>query len=250
MKSTVLVTGASGALGSILLAGLPRRGWNVVGLDRTSASEATLLGDVTDIDSILDAMSGVDAVVHLAGVSVPGADWDDYLRINVDGTFNVLESARRLDVRKIILASSNHAVGYTPRGNDPLPDDIPPRPDSLYGVSKAAGESLGLFFADEYGLSIASVRIGSCFERPLTSRMLATWLSPADFVRLTDSLLRSAWDGHKFVWGVSNNSRRWFSIDRGRELGYWSRDDGEAFGAGIVGDIDNYVGGSPPKREI
>ena len=86
-------------------------------------------------------------------------------RANIVGTYNVFESARLAGVRKIIFASTNHVMGMYDRDRQwPVYADQPVRPDSLYGVSKAFGESLGRHFADEYGISVVSLRIGWFLE--------------------------------------------------------------------------------------
>lgn len=245
-QGTLLVTGAAGALGRLLVERLPAAGWAVRGFARSPHEGDWVIGSVTDLDALVAAMDGVDAVFHLAGLSTPGSPWSDYLHTNIDGTHNVLEAARRIGVRKVIVASSNHAVGYTRRTAGEVAGDATPRPDSFYGVSKVAMEALGSFFADEYGLSVASVRIGSCFERPTSARMLESWLSPGDFVRLTEALLRAEWDGHRMLWGVSRNTRRWFSLAEAEALGYAPLDDAEAYADEVAGASSEYVGGSAP----
>ena len=74
----------------------------------------------------------------------------------------MFEAARRAGVPRVVFASSNHAVGFHP-AVDPVPDDLPPRPDTYYGVSKVAGEALGSLFHDRYGLDVVCLRIGTCF---------------------------------------------------------------------------------------
>lgn len=251
---TVLVTGANGALGSLLCRRLAASGWQVRSLARTAGANdvpGTIIGSVTDPDAVAAACDGVQGIVHLAGISVPGHPWKEYLENNIDGTRTVLEEARRAGVARVALASSNHAVGYLSRSAEPLAADLPPRPDSFYGVSKAAVEALGSFYADEHGIKTTSLRIGSCFPRPTTTRMLSTWLSEDDLMRLVEASLTGPWFGHSTVWGISRNTRRWWSLDAGERIGYVPVDDSEVFAAEVPAGADEdeasrYVGGSSP----
>jgi len=117
------------------------------------------------------------------------------------------------------------------------------RPDSLYGASKAAGEALCRFYADKFSIDVICLRIGSCFDVPSNLRMLATWLSPADFVRLTAAALMTPLSGFRLVWGVSANTRRWWSTEGGKAIGFHPEDDAERF-AGL------YPGTSPQPEYV
>jgi uronate dehydrogenase len=150
-------------------------------------------------------------------------------------------------VRRVVYASTNHAVGFTPvPADEQLPADTPVRPDTLYGVSKAFGEALARYYVERYGFAVACLRIGTFAERPPDRRALSTWLSPADCARLVDACLRSDQLGFALVWGVSANTRRTWSLAAGRALGYEPRDDAEHFAAGFADarhPSDAYVGG-------
>jgi uronate dehydrogenase len=250
MHERVLVTGAAGSLGSLLRQHLPGHGWSVRGLDvllPAEGDEDVVRASVTDLEAVRAACGDVAAVVHLGGIPRPGRDWSEYLATNIDGTRTVLEAARSAGVARVVVASSNHAVGYTPKGEGLLSADTPIRPDSTYGVSKAAGEALAAFYADEYGMQIISLRIGSCFPRPTSSRELATWLSPMDFVRLVLASLTASWDGHLRVWGVSDNTRRWWSLTEAERIGYRSQDDAERYAAAVpAAGEERFVGGTRP----
>jgi uronate dehydrogenase len=274
---TVLITGAAGGVGSFLRTGLPALGWQLRCLDlvlpppsapsqsgpsSSALSPSTLpdhpvgwvIGDIAD-PHVLDIALGntargtgptgdVEAIVHLAGI--PGEDTFPRLRhANIDGTYQVFEAARRAGVRRVLYASSNHAVGCHSADGDTvgglLPEDAPVRPDSLYGVSKAFGEALGRYYADRHGMAVACLRIGSCFERPTQVRHLATWLSPGDVVRLTDALLRVPHLRYATVHGISANTRAWWSLDTARALGYAPQDNAECYAAEVLaahGELD------------
>ena len=145
--------------------------------------EEQVVADVTDLAAMVDATQGVDAVVHLAGV-VGESTWPAISHANIEGTYATLEAARRAGVQRVVLASSNHASGFTPRPAEGLlrEEDAPPRPDTYYGVAKVAMEALGSLYHDRYGMDVVCLRIGSAFAEPTTTRMLATWLSPDDSV--------------------------------------------------------------------
>lgn len=252
---TVLLTGAAGGVGTFLRAGLPRLGWRLRCFDRVLPAEDDGLewvaGDITRPDDLAVAMEGAAAVVHLAGI--PGeAAFDRLLHTNIDGTYQVFEAARRAGVRRLLYASSNHAVGRH-RSGAVLDGAAPVRPDSLYGVSKAFGEALGSYYADRYGMAVACLRIGSCFERPDRLRHLATWLSPADAVRLFHALLTAPGLSYATVNGISANTRAWWELDSAEALGYRPQDDAEhyapalfaAFGRPLAPDDPDavYAGG-------
>jgi uronate dehydrogenase len=241
--SRVLLTGAAGTIGSALHERLPSYGWELRLFDRVATTDG-VVGDVTSPDDLDAAVAGVDAIVHLAGQPTE-APWPVVRAANIEGTLQVFEAARRAGVRRVVYASSNHAVGFTPMGED-LPADLPPRPDTLYGVSKVFGEALGRYYADRYGLQVACLRIGTFEDRPSHVRSLSTWLSPDDAARLVDACLRAAALEYAIVWGISANTRRMWSLDAGRALGYEPRDDAEDHAADVeVGahPSDAYLGG-------
>ena len=239
MTRDVVLTGAAGRIGSYLRSadgGLAARGWRLRLVDADDpdpaprADETATRVDLTDeaaVDRLAPAMAGADGVVHLAGI--PGEDtWTRLRRANVDGTYRVLEAARRAGVRRVVLASSNHAVGYYSTDRT-APSDRTPRPDSFYGVSKVAAEALGSLYADKYGLEVVSLRIGLCADRPGTTFDLGIWLSPADAVRLADAALRGPVAGPVVAYGISANTRAWWDTTTAGALGYEPVDDAEVF---------------------
>src|SRR3954449_893688 len=137
--AVILLTGASGSIGHMLR---QRLGHHDLRRTDVQAGDGVEALDVTDAAAVERACRGVDAVVHLGGIASEGP-FEDVLAVNVRGTERVLQAAVRTGVTRVVLASSNHAVGLHERGADPLPDDVPARPDSYYGWSKAAMESLG-----------------------------------------------------------------------------------------------------------
>lgn len=188
---------------------------------------------VTDAEAMTAACADVDALVHLAGVSTEGP-WDQILDASINGTKVTLDAAVAAGIPTVVLASSNHAVGFTPRpAEGMLPDSLPPRPDTLYGVSKVAIEGLGQLYADRFGLRVVALRIGSCRDEPTSTRELGSWLSPDDMARLAEAAITWQGNGFRAVWGVSANTRRWWSLEGGADLGYHPQDDAEFYSAGI-----------------
>ena len=140
-----------------------------VGLARDAGPNADVVADIGDLDALVAACAGIDAIVHLAATSAVDSVWEAVLESNLIGTYNVFEAARRAGVPRVVFASSNHAIGTYELQAAPaldLDDDrvydhtAEIRPDSLYGVSKVYGEALGRHYVDQHGLSVVCLRIG------------------------------------------------------------------------------------------
>jgi len=240
---SVLLTGSEGIIGTALRDRLPDLGWRLRGFDRVAGAD--VVGELTDPAALDAAMAGVDAVIHLAGQPTEGP-WPVIRESNIEGCFQLFEAARRAGVRRVVFASSNHAAGFTPRPSDEaaeLPPDTPPRPDTLYGVSKVFGEALGRYYHDRYGFEVACLRIGTFADRPPDRRALSTWLSPDDCARLVDCCLRSPELGYALIWGVSANADRWWSLVN--PVGYRPESDASLAGTpdGGAAVTDRLVGG-------
>lgn len=289
---TVLVTGAHGTVGTAVtehldpgvnerVADRPNppalvadRGFEFRLLDRVEpapshphAESAWVAADVTDYDAIRPAFEGVDAVVHLAGATGTGADWESVLSNNVVGTHNVLEAARDAGVERLVFASTNHVVGMYERERAPevyfesgfsIDEDARIRPDSEYGASKAAGEAFCAAFAENHGLRVYALRIGSVRDPPWdhpfgdaergvargdwerggdayrerVARLKCTWLSRRDLAHLVDACLRDSVVTFEPFYGVSDNRRTWLDIGNARQvLDYDPTDQGEKWDA-------------------
>jgi nucleoside-diphosphate-sugar epimerase len=231
--STVLITGAAGGVGAILRPRLARPGRTLRLLDLAEITpepgEEAIQASVTDLDAMIEACQGVDAVIHLGGLSTE-APWAKILEVNINGTYTVFEAARRAGVPRVVFASSNHVVGFHTPDEFPVAENAIALPDTYYGVSKVAGEALGALYAERYGLDVISIRILSCFPEPKSLRMLSTWLSPDDATRLFEACLAVEKPGYRVVYGGSQNTRGgWVSLDGARALGYESQDDAEAY---------------------
>jgi uronate dehydrogenase len=235
----VLLTGAAGKIGSCLRAGL-RDELDELRLTDVHEpqpppvppSETFMAADLADSEAVLRAVDGVEAVVHLG--AVPGeAAFDDLLGPNVVGAFNVFDAARRAGVRRVVYASSNHVTGFYPV-DERLTGSEPPRPDGLYGATKAFGEALGRMYSDRFGLEVVCVRIGAFDEHPSEPHELHMWLSPGDAVRLFRACLSAPDLDFVTVYGASANARSWWDLgEAARRLGYEPQDDAERFAAEI-----------------
>jgi nucleoside-diphosphate-sugar epimerase len=258
LPRTLVITGASGRLGTYLRASLGEvattaRLLDIIRPPEPAAEESVEVfqGSVTDPEVLDAAFCDADAVVHLGGFA-GDAPWPELSEVNIGGTREVLEAAHRHGLKRVVVASSNHAVGFRVRGPQPLADDVAPMPDSLYGASKAAAEALCEFYSFNFSMEIVCLRIGSCFDSPENARMLSTWLSPADFVRLTRACLTGPCAGFRLVWGVSSNTRRWWSTAGGDAIGFHPQDNAERF-ANLYPTSPpdpEYVGGIKPLKEL
>jgi uronate dehydrogenase len=223
----VLITGVTGRIGTVLAAGLEGshdiRGLDLREPDRTFRA-GLVVGDCADPDIAARAVDGMDAVVHLAGVPTE-SDLPTTLHTHVETTAALLDAMVHSGVPRMVYASSNHAVGMTPRS--PLVGvDVRPRPDSFYGVGKVAAEALLSLYADRYGITAIAMRIGSFLPAPETRRHVETWLSHDDCVRMVEAALRADVGGFHVIYGISANRDGWWDLGPGRELGYEPLDDG------------------------
>lgn len=254
---TILITGAAGSIGTMLRPRLARPGRTLRLLDiepmTAGPGEEAIRASATDMAAMTAACQDADAVIHLAGIS--GEDlWPRIMDVNINGGYVAFEAARRAGVPRVIFASSNHAVGFTPRARFPVPDYTFPAPDTYYGVSKAATEALAAMYHSRYGMDTICVRILSCAERPMDHRMLRTWLSPDDAGRLFEACLTADRPGHRVIFGVSANSRGgWVSLSEAMALGYKPLDDAESFASQVIAEhgepdaddpVFRYLGGS------
>ena len=229
---TLLLTGAAGGLGTALRERL-KANCDVLrlsdrsGLGPVQAQEEIVLADLSDAQAVMAAVQGCDAIVHMGGMSVEGP-FNPILQANIVGVYNLYEAARVHGIKRVVFASSNHVTGFY-RQNDTITPQHPPRPDSLYGVSKAFGEDLSRMYFDRYGIETACVRIGSSFAEPKDRRMLASWLSFDDLHRLITACLTTPVLGHQIIFGMSDNAVAWWDNAIVRHIGYVPHDSSDSF---------------------
>jgi uronate dehydrogenase len=238
----VALSGASGNMGRMLRVELPR-----LGVDLRSAGGRTPLvplqggedvmhGDLRDPATVDRLLHGVDVLIHLAGTSVE-RPLPEIIENNLVALHQVYEGARRNRVRRIVFASSNHAFGMH-SVDDKLEADAPFRPDGLYGLSKAWGESMARMYWDKHGIEGISLRIGSCEKEPANFRHLSTWLSHEDTVQLALRCIRAPKVGYIAVWGVSNNTRSYWKPNGCAALGYEPQSNAEDHAARILQQLN------------
>lgn len=229
---TLLLTGAAGGLGQALRSRL-KANCTVLRLsDREALGEAqsgeeVALADLADAQAIEQAVAGCQAIVHMGGMSVEGP-FGPILQANILGVYNLYEAARKQGVKRVVFASSNHVTGFY-RQSDTITPAHPPRPDSMYGVSKAFGEDLSRMYFDRYGIETACIRIGSAFAEPKDRRMLASWLSFDDLHRLISACLTTPVLGHTIIFGMSDNAVGWWDNASVRHVGYVPQDSSDVF---------------------
>ncbi|MEK6346899.1 MAG: NAD(P)-dependent oxidoreductase [Burkholderia sp.] len=232
----LLITGAAGALGTVLREALIPYAQVLTLSDRAPLGEARpnerhFVGDLADRELVFSMMEGVDAVIHLGGA--PRENTFQVIRdSNITGSYHIYEAARQLGVKRVIYASSVHAIGFY-ECVQTIDANVPQRPDSLYGVSKAFVENLSRYYFDKFGLESVCLRIGSCFPKPVDRRMLATWLSYEDFTQLCIRSLMAPSTGHMIVYGNSNNSANFWDNTQAGYLGYRPNYSADAYRAEV-----------------
>ena len=219
----IVFTGAAGGIGTMIRPLLAPLYPGLVLSDRVKpvnllAGETFVAADLAKPDEVVAAVKGAHSVIHFGGFSVEGP-WDTLLQANIIGCYNLFEAARLAGVRRVVFASSNHAVGFYPRKRK-IRTDVTVRPDSRYGVSKAFGEALGALYADKHGMAVTCLRIGNVGPCPLDVRRLSIWISPEDIVQLIRIGLEHPDIRFDVLYGASDNEASWWDNSRARRLGY------------------------------
>lgn len=242
----ILLTGAAGRIGTAFREAHGER-YRFRLTDRRTESLADSPGDgheivrldIADPDACREACMGIDTVIHLAADPSPEADWESsLLPNNIRGTVNVFGAAHEAGCRRVVFASSVHAVGG-PHDDEAIADDAPPRPVNLYGASKAFGEAVASTYSAA-GLSGIAIRIGA-YDAPwfyesgdATDAM--AYVSARDLNELLVRCIEAEDIPYAVVAGISDNARKRFSLTHTRRLlGYAPRDDGFSV-LGIEGD--------------
>ncbi|MDC0513438.1 NAD(P)-dependent oxidoreductase [Pelagibacteraceae bacterium] len=232
MNKKILITGVSGHLGGMLFKAMAKIGYsNLVGTDLKkkyiTKNEKFILADLKNFKSILKITKAVNTIVHFGAIPIEDSK-KNILHNNIIGTYNLFEAARINKVKRIIFASSNHAIGFH-RRKTRLNDFLIKRPDSHYGLSKAFGEDLSRFYADKFNIQSMCIRIGSCLRVPKDRRHLSTWISYNDLVQLVDIGVKHKSIHNEIVYGVSKNKKSWWNNSRAYKLGYRPKDSADKF---------------------
>jgi uronate dehydrogenase len=233
----VLLTGASGDVGTRLRKLLkPIYPGLILSDMKTPADlgpdETFIPANLANFNEVLTAVNGVEGIIHLGGFSVEGP-WETILNSNIIGTYNLYEAARQSGVKRIVFASSNHAVGFYPREKT-IGTEVIALPDGRYGVSKLFGEGVAALYAYKHGLGTLAIRIGNVGDKPLDRRRLAIWLKTEDLVQLVRIGLEKPDLLFEVVYGMSDNKRAWWDNSRALELGYQPEGRSEDYAEGVL----------------
>ncbi|MEX3014251.1 NAD-dependent epimerase/dehydratase family protein [Gymnodinialimonas hymeniacidonis] len=256
MLKKIVLTGAAGRCGMILRPALAAICEELVtsdivdSIDGLAANETYVKADLADYAAIEALMDGVEMVCHF-GAIVDEAPFEELLGPNFVGSYNVWESAQKAGARRIVYASSIHAVGMHPRASF-IGIDAEHRPDTFYGLAKCFTEDLGRMYWEKRGLESVHLRILSCAPVK-NARALGTWLSDGDLVHLVERAIDTPTTGFAVIYGVSDNDRAPVDNSRASFLGYRPKDNAEQFaeeilaaeGAGDPTDLAQMVHGGP-----
>lgn len=237
----ILITGAAGSLGAHLRTGLAHladrvRLADIRPMGEAAANEEILQADLSDAASARKAVEGCDAVLHFAG-HPREQTFDEIISDTIPASYNIYELARKSGVRRVVYASSIHAVGFHPV--DCVPDTrVPHRPDSFYGLTKTFTEDLASLYWDKFGLESVCLRICSCFPEPRDRRMLWSWLSFEDCVRLCEASLIAPRVGFSVIYGTSDNAARAVSNLHAGHIGFRPRDSADAHVGRVLGETE------------
>lgn len=232
----LLLTGAAGNLGQELRPRLKAycdtlRLSHRRDIGPAAEGEEIVIASLENAEEMLNLLDGVDAVIHMGGVSTE-QPWEPILAGNIVGMVNLYEAARKQDVKRVIFASSNHVTGFY-RQDEVIDTRMPAKPDGFYGLSKAFGEDLAQLYWDRWGIETVSLRIGSSYAYPKDRRMLSTWLSFDDLERAIVAGLTAPIVGHTIVYGVSDNQSRWWDNRHAQHLGFRPQDSSDQFRAEV-----------------
>lgn len=236
MKKLVL-TGAAGRLGSYLREPLSKMADELVSTDLADDignlydGETYVSANLESLDSMIDLLSGADMVVHFGAIG-DEAPFDKILGPNIIGAYNIWEAAYRNGVRRVVYASSVHAVGMHSK-RECIGTDAPHRPDTFYGLAKCFAEDLGSLYWDKRGLESVCMRIFSCAQVN-NARALGTWLSYDDLIHLVQRSIDTPVTGFSVVYGISNNDRVVVDNTRASFLGYKPKDNAEKYADDIL----------------
>lgn len=240
IRRKVLVTGGAGNIGSYF-AEHSHQKYELVLMERELDEDAQKLkeygqlveGDITDLQQLTELFRGVDTVVHLAADPSPSATWQAVRDINITGTYNTYVAAKAAGCRRVIYASSIHAVSGYP-ADVQVKTSEPVNPGDLYGVSKCFGEAMGRYMAEQEGLSVIALRIGA-FQPLENARkeeglaMIDAFVSRRDLIQLIQKSIDVETVQFAVLHGLSNNRFKRLDISDARELvGYEPQDDATA----------------------
>lgn len=235
----IVLTGAAGRLGSHLREPLSKMADQLVSSDLADdigtlyPGERYERADITELAAMETLLDGADMVIHFGAIG-DERDFETLLGPNFIGAYNVWEAAHRKGVRRVVYASSIHAVGMYPKSQS-IGVDIPHRPDTFYGLAKCFSEDLGRMYWEKRGIESVCMRICSCAQ-VTNARALGTWLSYDDLIQLVERSIDTPVVEFTIVYGVSNNDRSAHDNTGAMHLGYRPKDNAEQFAEQILAE--------------
>jgi len=229
---TILLTGAAGRLGTHLRRGLAPLARRLRVSDRSEinelkSNEEAVICDLADQAAVFEMTRGVDAIVHFGGAPLE-TNWETILNSSIRGSYNIYEGARRHGVKRVVYASSVHAIGYY-QVEDHIDAGAPHRPDSLYGVSKCFVEDLSRLYWDKFGIETVCCRIFSSFDQYNDRRLLWSMLTFEDCVRLVTASLTAPRVAHSIIFGTSDNHHKMVDNRLAGHIGFQPQDSTEEY---------------------
>ena len=237
MMKKLVLTGAAGRLGSYLREPLAAMCDSLVSTDIKDdigtlyEGESYVQADIADLDAMVSITEGADMVIHF-GAIVDEGPFEELLGPNFIGAYNIWEAAHRNGLRRVVYASSIHAVGMYPK-NQHIGTDVPHRPDTFYGLAKCFAEDLGSMYWDKRGLESVCLRILSAAQVN-NPRALGSWLSYDDLIQLVTRAIDTPVTGFSIVYGVSNNDRAPVDNSSAAFLGYRPKDNAEDYAVEVL----------------
>lgn len=235
----LVLTGAAGRLGSYLREPLAKMCDELISTDiiedigKLYDGERYEQADLASLDDMMRVLEGADQVIHF-GAYGDEAEFDTILGPNIIGAYNVWEAAYQHKLRRVVYASSIHAVGMHSR-TDFIGTDVPHRPDTFYGLAKCFSEDLASLYWDKRGLESVCMRILSCAQVN-NARALGSWLSYDDLIHLVTQSINTPTTGFTVVYGVSNNDRAPVDNSNASFLGYRPKDNAEQFAEQVLAE--------------
>jgi nucleoside-diphosphate-sugar epimerase len=234
---TVCVTGAGGRIGTAFVTSAADE-FPLILLDHpdtsipreTAEKGRVVKKDLLDLEGLTEAFRGADVVLHLAADPSPSAPWEDILPNNIQGTYHAFTAAKAAGCKKIVYASSIHAVSAYPKGYQIHADD-PVNPGDIYGVSKCFGEAMGRYMSTQHQLACIAVRIGSFASQdsardPDSIGSINLFASKRDLIQLFSRAIKDTRLSFAVLHGVSRNRFNRLDISTAQELlGYEPKDD-------------------------
>jgi len=237
MLKKIVLTGAAGRLGGYLRKPLAAKCAALISTDIARMEDPLIKGesfvqaDLADYAKMSEIIKGADMVVHFGG-HPDEKPFEDILHANIIGCYNIWQAAHEAGVRRIVYASSIHAVGLHPK-TTAINIHTPHRPDSYYGLAKCFAEDMAKLYWDKKGLEAVCLRILSC-ANVTNSRALGSWLSYDDLIHLVERAVDTPTTGFAVIYGVSNNDRSPVDNSGASFLGYRPRDNAEQFAEDIL----------------